>query len=165
MTEMTLAGLKAFSISIAALSLQLMISIFSPLSSLTMALTLAPFRPTHAPTGSTSGSLLHTAIFVLLPASREMLLISTIPSFTSVTSDSNRRFTNSGWVLDTKTFGPFEVALTSRIYSFIRSVGWNTSPLICSFSLKMASTFPRLMLMFFPTYRWTMPVTTSFSFS
>ena len=81
----------------------------------TMALTLAPFKPTQAPTGSTSGSLLHTAIFVLLPASLEMLLISTMPSFTSVTSDSKRRFTNSGWVLDTRIFGPLEVDFTSRI--------------------------------------------------
>ncbi len=82
---------------------------------LTIIFTRAPFSPTQAPTGSTLGSLLQTAILVLLPGSLEMLLISTIPSRTSVTSDSNRRFTSSGWVLDTRIFGPFEVDLTSRI--------------------------------------------------
>ena len=61
-----------------------------------MAFTLAPFKPTQAPTGSTSGLFDHTAIFVLEPASLEILLISTVPSDTSVTSFSNKRFTYSG---------------------------------------------------------------------
>ena len=133
------------------MSLQLMMSIFSPRSSLTIALTLAPFIPTHAPTGSTSGSLDHTAIFVLLPASLAILLISTIPSFTSVTSDSNRRFTSSGCVRDTRILGPFVVFFTSTIYNLIRSVGLKTSPFTCSFSVSIASALPRLMLTFFPT--------------
>ncbi|MPN19764.1 hypothetical protein SDC9_167136 [bioreactor metagenome] len=148
---MTFAGLNAFSIKIAGLSLQLIMSIFSPRSSLTMALTLAPFMPTHAPTGSTSGSLDHTAIFVLLPASRAMLLISTIPSLTSITSDSNRRFTNSGCVRETRIFGPLVVFFTSTTYNLIRSVGLNTSPFTCSFSVSIASALPRLMLIFLPT--------------
>lgn len=74
-TEITFAGLNAFSISSAELGFQLMISIFSPLSSLTMALTLAPLIPTQAPTGSTSGLADQTAILVRLPASLAMLLI------------------------------------------------------------------------------------------
>ena len=104
-------GLTRSQSGIAGFSFQLMISIFSPRSSFTIALTRAPFIPTHAPTGSTSGSLDHTAILVLLPASLAILLISTMPSFTSVTSDSNRRFTSSGCVLDTRIFGPFGVCL------------------------------------------------------
>ena len=145
-TEMTFAGLKAFSIRSAGLSLQLMISIFSPLNSSTIALTLAPFIPTQAPTGSTSGSLLHTAILVREPASLAILLISTVPSFTSVTSASKRRFTSSGWVLDTRILGPLGVSFTSRIYNLILSVGRNTSVFTCSFSVSMASALPRLML-------------------
>ncbi len=147
----------------AAFSLQFRMSIFSPRSSSTIALTLAPFIPTQAPTGSTSGLFDHTAIFVLLPASRAMHLISTVPSFTSVTSDSKRRFTSSGCVLETRTFGPFDVSFTSTTYTLMRSVGWNTSPFTISFSFKTASTFPRLMLTFFPIYLWTTPVTISFS--
>ncbi len=150
MTEMTFAGLSAFSIRIAGLSLQLIISIFSPRSSFTIAFTLDPFSPTQAPTGSTSGSFDHTAIFVLLPASLAILLISTIPSFTSATSASNNLFTSSGWVRDTRIFGPFVVFFTSTIYSLTLSVGLKTSPLTCSFSVSIASAFPRLMLTFLP---------------
>ena len=95
-TEMTFAGLSAFSIRNAGLSSQLMISIFSPRSSFTIALTLAPFKPTHAPTGSTFGSVELTAIFVLEPASRAIARISTVPSRTSAISASNRRLTRSG---------------------------------------------------------------------
>ena len=160
---MTLAGLNAFSIRIAGFSSQLMISIFSPRSSSTMEFTLAPFIPTHAPTGSTSGSLLHTAILVREPASLAMLLISTVPSLTSATSDSKRRFTRPGCVLDTWIRGPFGVSLTSRMYTLICSVGWNSSPLTCSFSARIASALPRLMLTFLPMTRCTIPVTTSFS--
>ena len=47
----------------------------------------------------------------LIDASREILLTSTMPSFTSVTSDSNSRFTSSLCVLDTRIFGPFGVFL------------------------------------------------------
>ncbi len=42
-------------------------------------------------------------------------------------------------------------------------MGLNTSPFTCSDSLKMASTLPRLMLMFLPKYRCTTPGTISFS--
>ena len=114
-TQITFAGLNAFSIRYAGFSSQLMISIFSPRSSFTMAFTLAPFTPTHAPTGSTLGSLDLTAILVLEPASLAMALISTVPSCTSDTSSSNRRFTRSGWVLDTEIRGPFVVSFTSTM--------------------------------------------------
>ena len=45
-----------------------------------MAATREPLGPMQAPTGSTSGFLLQTAILVRLPASRETALISTVPS-------------------------------------------------------------------------------------
>ena len=61
-------------------SLYLMMSIFSPRSSSTMLFTRWPRGPTQAPMGSTLASLLHTAIFVRLPASRAMERISTVPS-------------------------------------------------------------------------------------
>jgi len=88
-----------------------------------MKFTLSPLLPTHAPTGSTFGLLLHTAILVLLPASLAMLLISTVPSLISVTSDSNNLLTSSGCVRLTKIFGPLEVFFTSKIYTLILSVG------------------------------------------
>ena len=53
---------------------------FSPLSSLTTIRTRDPRAPTQAPTGSTLGSLDHTAIFVRCPGSRAHALISTVPS-------------------------------------------------------------------------------------
>ena len=55
-------------------------SIFSPRSSSTTAPTRLPLGPTQAPMGSTSGLLEATAILVRVPASRAMLLISTVPS-------------------------------------------------------------------------------------
>ena len=73
-----------------------MMSIFSPLSSDTTALTLEPFTPTHEPTGSTLGFFDNTAILVLEPASLAILLISTVPSLSSATSASKSLFTNSG---------------------------------------------------------------------
>ena len=42
-------------------------------------------------------------------------LISTVPSAISATSDSNSRFTRSGWVRLTRILGPFVVFLTSRM--------------------------------------------------
>ena len=95
--QMTFAGLKAFSIRYAGLSSQLMISIFSPLNSLTMEFTRAPLI-----TNACSYWIyvrivgLYCDFLVLEPASRAMDLISTVPSFTSATSNSNRRFTRSG---------------------------------------------------------------------
>ena len=58
----------------------LMMSIFSPRSSLTTAATRWPLGPTQAPMGSTFSSEDHTAILVRLPASRAMDRISTVPS-------------------------------------------------------------------------------------
>ena len=71
-------------------------SIFSPRSSLTTMRTRAPLAPTHAPTGSTCGSLDPTAIFVRWPGSRAHDLISTTPSAISGTSNSNRRLIKPG---------------------------------------------------------------------
>ena len=64
-----------------------------------------PFAPIIAPFASTPGSLDRTAIFVRCPASRAMALISTVPSATSGTSSSNKRFTNPGCVRDTMIDG------------------------------------------------------------
>ena len=55
--ETTFAGLNALTISCAELLSHSMISICSLPSSLTIALTLAPLIPTHAPTGSTFATL------------------------------------------------------------------------------------------------------------
>ena len=54
--DFTLPGLNAFSIRSAGLSSQLMMSIFSPLSSSTTAFTLEPLKPTKEPTASTFSS-------------------------------------------------------------------------------------------------------------
>ncbi len=163
MTEITFAGLRAFSMSMAGFSFQLIMSIFSPRSSFTTALTLEPLTPTQAPTASTSGSFDHTAIFVRFPASLAIALISTIPSLTSATSDSKSLLTSSGCVRETRIFGPFDVIFTSMMKSLMRSFGWKVSPRTCSFSVRMASALPRLMLTLLPMYLCTTPVTTSLS--
>ena len=54
-------------------------STFSPRNSLVTIRTRAPRAPTQAPTGSTLGSLDHTAILVRCPGSRAAALISTTP--------------------------------------------------------------------------------------
>ena len=131
-------------------SLQFTISIFSPRNSSTIALTRAPFIPTHAPTASTSGICVVTAILVRDPASLAMLLISTVPSWISVTSSSKSLLTNSGCVRDTVIRGPFGVSLTSTTYNLICSVGRKRSPGTCSLSIRIASTFPRLIQTFLP---------------
>ena len=105
-TSVTSAGASAAAIYSSGVSLYLMMSIFSPRSSFTMLFTRVPCWPTQAPMGSTLGSLLHTAIFVRLPASRAMLLISTVPSKISGTSSSNRRLTRPGCVRLMSTCGP-----------------------------------------------------------
>ena len=130
-----------------------------------MEFTLEPFTPTQAPTASTFGSFDHTAILLLLPASRAILLISTVPSWISATSASKSLFTSSGCVRLTRIRGPFGVSLTSRMYTLILSVGLSFSVLTCSLSFKIASAFPRLMEIFLPISRCTIPVTTSFAFS
>ena len=91
----TFAGAIAFVINISGFSSQTIISIFSPLSSFTMLEILVLLGPIQAPTGSTFLSFDHTAIFVLLPGSLEIALISTVPSYISGTSSSKRRLTNS----------------------------------------------------------------------
>ena len=71
-----------------------------------MLFTRPPRGPTHAPMASIAGSLHQTAIFVRLPASRAMDLISTVPSNISGTSSSKSRFTSPGCVRDIITCGP-----------------------------------------------------------
>ena len=134
---MTFAGLNAFSIRNAGLSSQLMISIFSPRSSLTIALTRAPFKPTHAPTGSTFGSLELTAIFVLEPASRAIALdlngtVADLGNLSLKQAFYQIRM-GSGYG-DTRSLRA--CLFTSRIYTLIRSVGLNTSPFTCSLSVQ-----------------------------
>ena len=75
-----LAGASARDINSSGFSLHGIISIFSPLSSLTTAEILDFPGPIQAPTASTFASFENMAIFVLEPASREIDLISTIPS-------------------------------------------------------------------------------------
>ena len=71
-------------------------SIFSPLNSLTTIRTRAPRAPTQAPTGSIVASFELTAILVLCPGSRAHALISTIPSEISGTSNSKSLFIKPG---------------------------------------------------------------------
>ena len=75
----TLAGANAFVINLTGSASQVIISIFSPFSSSTIRLTRSPLLPTQAPTGSMFLSSANTANLVLSPASRDTLLISTVP--------------------------------------------------------------------------------------
>jgi len=95
-------------------------------------LTLLPFGPTHAPTGSTFLSFETTAIFVLYPASLAMFLISTIFSLISGTSSSKSLLTSPVCVLETITCGPLVVFLTSDMKHFTLSPCLYLSPGTCS---------------------------------
>ena len=61
-----------------------------------MARTRMPFGPTQAPTGSTLGLVLWTAILLRIPGSRATLSMTTVPSWISETSSSNSRFKRPG---------------------------------------------------------------------
>ena len=87
----------------------------SPRSSLVTIRTREPRAPTQAPTGSTLGSLDHTAILVRWPGSRAAALISTTPEEISGTSSSNSRLTRPGWVRLTTIWGPLVVLRTSTM--------------------------------------------------
>ena len=73
----------------------------------------------QAPTESTSGSLLATAIFVLYPASLAIDLISTIPSSISGTSSSKSSLTISGCACETITCGSLDVSFTFKTKTLI----------------------------------------------
>ena len=113
------AGPSASIMNLTLSSLHSTTSNFSPLSSLTICLTLEPREPTHAPLGSTFGSLENTAIFVLLPASLAIARNSTVPSVNSGTSNSNILCTNSALFLLTTIGIPFDSVLISVINAFI----------------------------------------------
>ena len=87
----------------------------SPRSSLVTMRTREPRAPTQAPTGSTLGSLDHTAILVRCPGSRAAALISTTPEEISGTSSSNSRLIRPGWVRLTTIWGPLVVLRTSTM--------------------------------------------------
>ena len=74
------AGDNAFDTTTAGSSDQFTISIFSPCSSFTIAWTLLPLMPTHAPTGSRDVSTALTQILALLPGSLAEEIISINPS-------------------------------------------------------------------------------------
>ena len=121
-----------------------MISICSLPSSLTIALTLAPLIPTHAPTGSTLGTFALTAILVLDPASLAIPMISTTPSLISVTSSSKSFLTSSCDFLETLTTGPpFSLLITSTTYNLILSPGTNFLSLNLSSALRTVWILPR----------------------
>ena len=113
---MTLAGLSAFSIRIAR--------VLVPVDDIDLlAAQLIDNRIDSGAVDTNAGSYgIYVRVVGLnshlgtgcLPHGR-CILISTVPSRTSVTSDSNRRFTSSGWVRDTMIFGPLEVSFTSRM--------------------------------------------------
>ena len=84
---------------------------------------------------------------------QEKTVVETVEDPVEQISLVNAKMINSKYEIGdvVNTLGPLEVALTSKIYTLIRSVGWNTSPFTCSFSVKIASTLPKLMLTFLPT--------------
>ena len=114
-TSFTLAGESAFITKSTGSSEKGTMSTFSPRSSFTTMRTRAPRAPTQAPTGSTLGSLDHTAIFVRWPGSRATAFSSTMPSAISGTSSSKRRLIRPGWVRDTTICGPLVVLRTSTM--------------------------------------------------
>jgi len=69
--DQLLQGLSEFSMYCIGSGDHFITSIFSPLSSFTTCWMRAPRAPMHAPTGSTSFSVLSTATFVLGPTALE----------------------------------------------------------------------------------------------
>src|SRR4249919_2861451 len=96
--EVTSAGAMALMTNCALLSSNGMMSTRSPAISLETACTREPRMPTQAPTGSTRGSLLRTAILARTPASRAAARILMRPCPTSGTSSLNSSIRNSGAV-------------------------------------------------------------------
>ena len=95
----TSAGASAAAMNSSGTSLYLTMSIFSPPSSSTTLFDTAALRADARADRVDRPDLPHqTAIFVRLPASRAMDLISTVPSKISGTSSSNRRLTRPGCV-------------------------------------------------------------------
>ena len=78
--ELVVAGEIAAATNSSGISLYFIISTFSPPSSSRILLIRERFVPIQAPMASTFASLDDTAILVLDPASREIDLISTVPS-------------------------------------------------------------------------------------
>ena len=115
------AGWSAFMTKFFMPSSYFMMSIFSPLSSFVIFLTLMPRIPTQAPMGSICESELATAIFVLDPGSLAIPLIWTIPLWISVTSLSKSRRTNSTLERERIRLGPAPLDSISVIIAFILS--------------------------------------------
>ncbi|CAB4955986.1 unannotated protein [freshwater metagenome] len=88
-------------------------SIFSPFNSSITAFARAPTGPINAPLGLTPARCDRTETLLRKPGSRDTPTISTIRSFNSGTSSVNNDLTNSGWVLESVTSGPFNPCFTS----------------------------------------------------
>ncbi len=69
--------------------------------------------PTQAPTGSTSGSRLDTAIFARPPGSRAAASMTTMPSAISGTSISNSLVSRFTLARERMICGPFDSRSTS----------------------------------------------------
>jgi len=78
-TPVTRAGLMALAMKMAGSAFHSITSIFSLLSSLTIAWMRTPLMPTQAPTGSIPGWVAETATLARSPGSRAMERISTTP--------------------------------------------------------------------------------------
>ena len=90
-TDETLAGDSARATNVDGSCDHSMMSIFSPRSSRLITWMRVPRSPTQAPIGSTSRFVDATATLARSPASRAVALTTTIPSWISGISVSNRR--------------------------------------------------------------------------
>src|ERR1700722_20136462 len=158
--EVTSAGAMALMTNCALLSSNGMMSTRSPAISLDTACTREPRMPTHAPTGSTRGSLLRTAIFARTPASRAAARMLIRPWPTSGTSSLNNSIKNSGAVRDRNNCGPRGSVRTSFKYALMRS--WERTGsrgIISSRAMNPSALAPRSTYTPLRSTRLTMPLT------
>jgi len=137
-----------------------MMSTRSPAISLETACTREPRMPTHAPTGSTRGSLLRTAILARHARITGRRQDVDEALTTSGTSSLNSSIRNSGAVRDKNSCGPRGSVRTSFKYALIRSWDRTGSRGIISFAcdesfgIRARSTYTPLR-----STRLTMPLT------
>src|SRR5205814_1771558 len=114
-TFSTFAGPRAAATKAPASSDHGTMSMCSLDNSLRIARCLTPLGPTHAPTGSSPGSLDETAILVRRPGSRAMARTCTVPALISGTSASSRRWTKVRAARETRTWACLRLCWVSRI--------------------------------------------------
>src|SRR6266849_8317579 len=155
------AGPRAAATKASGSSDQGTMSTCSLASWLRMARWRTPFGPTHAPTGSSPGSVEETAILVRRPGSRAIALTCTVPALISGTSASSRRWTKARAALETRTWACLRLCWVSSMTTRTGRPGMSCSLGICSSGGMTPSALPRSTYTVPASMRSTIPVASS----